>query len=339
MKKRILFTGCSFLLLVAAFAQPNKVNADKIIGIVGNKIVLKSDVDDRLLDMQRQGAEVPANGKCFVLQDLMGTKTLVLQAEKDSLPVTDEEVEGDIDLKIRQYIGQFGGKDELEKVAGKTVYQLKEDMRGPIKDQKLASAMRNKIVDGIRITPNEVRNYFLKIPTDSLPFYETEVEIGQLIAFPKASREAEEYCKEQLTEYKNAIESGKKDFKAAAAQYSDEPGAKERFGQMEINREQKDIDPTFMAKAFTLKEGQISNPFKSKFGYHIIQLVSRNGNDAVVRHIIKIPQVTAVELKQGFEKLDTVRAKLIAGTMDFGAAVNRYSDDENSKFPAAVKTN
>ena len=336
MKKRILFTGCSFLLLVAAFAQPNKVNADKIIGIVGNKIVLKSDVDDRLLDMQRQGAEVPANGKCFVLQDLMGTKTLVLQAEKDSLPVTDEEVEGDVDNRIRTYLNQFGGKDELEKVAGKTVYQLKEDMRGPIKDQKLATAMRNKIVDGIRITPNEVRNYFLKIPTDSLPFYETEVEIGQLIVFPKASRDAEEYCKEQLTEYKKAIESGKKDFKAAAAQYSDEPGAKERFGQMEINREQKDIDPTFMAKAFTLKEGQISNPFKSKFGYHIIQLVSRNGNDAVVRHIIKIPQVTAVELKEGFEKLDTVRAKLIAGTMDFGAAVNRYSDDENSKFTAGM---
>ena len=336
MKKRILITACSFLLLVAAFAQSNKINADKIIGIVGNKIVLKSDVDDRVLDMQRQGAEVPVNGKCFVLQDLMGTKTLVLQAEKDSLPVTDEEVEGDVDNRIRTYISQFGGKDELEKVAGKTVYQLKEDMRGPIKDQKLATAMRNKIVDGIRITPNEVRNYFLKIPTDSLPFYETEVEIGQLIVFPKASRDAEDYCKEQLTEYKKAIEGGKKDFKAAAAQYSDEPSAKERFGQMEINREQKDIDPTFMAKAFTLKEGQISNPFKSKFGYHIIQLVSRNGNDAVVRHIIKIPQVTAVELKEGFEKLDTVRAKLIAGTIDFGAAVNRYSDDENSKFTAGM---
>ena len=336
MKKQILTIACSFLILVTAFAQPNKINVDKIIGIVGNKIVLKSDVEDRLLDMQRQGAEVPANGKCFVLQDLMGTKTLVLQAEKDSLPVTDEEVEGDVDNKIRTYINQFGGKEELEKIAGKTVYQLKEDMRGPIKDQKLAMAMRNKIVDGIRITPNEVRNYFLKIPTDSLPFYETELEIGQLIVFPKASRDAEEYCKEQLNDYKKAIESGKKDFRQAAAQYSDEPGAKERFGQMEINREQKDIDPTFMAKAFTLKEGQISNPFKSKFGYHIIQLVSRNGNDAVVRHIIKIPQVTVVELKEGFEKLDTVRAKLIAGTIDFGSAVNRYADDENSKFTAGM---
>ena len=164
MKKQILTIACSFLILVTAFAQPNKINVDKIIGIVGNKIVLKSDVEDRLLDMQRQGAEVPANGKCFVLQDLMGTKTLVLQAEKDSLPVTDEEVEGDVDNKIRTYINQFGGKEELEKIAGKTVYQLKEDMRGPIKDQKLAMAMRNKIVDGIRITPNEVRNYFLKIP-------------------------------------------------------------------------------------------------------------------------------------------------------------------------------
>ena len=336
MKKRFLVLSAVLFAGIVAFAQPNKINADKIIGVVGNKIVLKSDVEDRLLDMQRQGAEVPATGKCYVLQDLMGTKTLVLQAEKDSLPVSDEDVESDVDNRIRQYLNQFGGKDELEKIAGKTVYQLKEDMRGPIKDQKLATAMRNKIVGDIRITPNEVRNYFLKIPTDSLTFYESEVEIGQLIVFPKASRDAEEYCKEQLTEYKTAIESGKKDFKAAAAQYSDEPGAKERFGQMEINRDQKDIDPTFMAKAFTLKEGQISNPFKSKFGYHIIQLVSRNGNDAVVRHIIKIPQVTNIELKEGFDKLDTVRAKLIAGTMDFGTAVNKYSDDENSKFTAGM---
>ena len=336
MKKRILLLSSLVFFCMIAFAQTNKVNADKIIGVVGNKIVLKSDVEDRLLDMQRQGAEIPANGKCFVLQDLMGTKTLVLQAEKDSLPVTDEDVESDVDNRIRTYINQFNGKDELEKVAGKSVYQLKEDMRGPIKDQKLAMAMRNKIVDEIRITPTEVKNYYLKIPTDSLPFYESEVEIGQLIVFPKASREAEEYCKEQLAGYKAAIESGKKDFKAAAAQYSDEPGAKERFGQMEINRDQKDIDPTFMAKAFTLKEGQISNPFKSKFGYHIIQLVSRNGNDAVVRHIIKIPQVTGIELKEGFDKLDTVRAKLIAGTVDFGGAVNRYSDDENSRFTAGM---
>ncbi len=334
--KKLFTLSISFCIALLSFAQPQKVTADKIIAVVGNKIVLRSDVEDRLADIQRQGGEVPANGKCFILQDMLGTKALVLQAEKDSLPVSDEDVEADVDNRIRSYLNQFGGTEGLQKVAGKTVYQLKEDMRGPIKDQKLALAMRNKIVGDIRITPNEVKNYFDKIAKDSLPFYETEVEIGQLIVFPKASREAEEYCKEQLNEYKTQIESGKKDFSKLCGEVSDEPGANERFGKMEINRNQKDIDPTFMAKAFTLKAGQISNPFKSKFGYHIIKQISRTGDDVLVQHIIKIPQVTKIELQQGFEKLDTVRAKLIAGTIDFGTAVNKYSDDESSKFTAGI---
>ncbi len=338
MKKRVLLVINFVAICVVSFAQPSKTNADKIIAVIGSKIVLKSDVDNRLLDMQRQGVEVPENGKCFVLQDYLGTKTLVLQAEKDSIPVSDEDIQNDIDNKIRQYINQFGGKDELEKIAGKTVYQLKEDFKESSKDQKLAGAMRNKIVGDIRITPFEVKKYFDKLVKDSLPFYETEVEIGEIIAFPRASREAEEYCKEQLAGFKAQIEAGKKTMnQLCKSGESDEPNSNERFGRMDINREQKDIDPTFMAKSFTLKDGQISNPFKSKFGYHIIQLINRNGNDATVQHIIKIPQVTAVELKQGFEKLDTVRAKLIAGTIDFGAAVSKYSDDEYSKFTAGIK--
>ncbi len=336
------FLSFSFLLTIctAAFAQPGtgvKVTADKIIAVVGNKVILKSDVEDRINDMQRQGQELPENAKCFVMQDLLGTKTLVLQAEKDSLPVTDEEVESDIDNRIRQYIDQFGGKDELEKVAGKTVYQLKDEFRDAIRDQKLAMAMRNKIVDGIHITPYEVKNYFNKIPTDSLPYYETEVEIGELIVYPKASREAEEYAKQQLLDIRQQIESGKIDFKSAVAKYSDEPGAKERFGQMEINRSQKNIDAAFMAKAFTLKQDAVSSPFRSKFGYHIIKQISRSGDDAVVMHIIKIPQVTKIEIAQGYDKLDSVRAKLIAGTIDFGKAVDLYSDDENSKFTAGMR--
>lgn len=336
MKKVFLFI--SFIPTgLMSFAQPNKVNADRIVGVIGNKIVLKTDIDERISDMVRQGTEIPENGKCMIMLDLMGTKALVLQAEKDSLPVSEEEVETDIDNRIRTYINQFGGKDELEKIAGKTVYQIKEDMREPIRDQKLAVAMRNKIVEGIHITPYEVKNYFNKIPTDSLPFYESEVEIGEIISFPKASRDAEEYAKQQVTEYKQMIESGKIDFKTAAARYSEEPGAKERFGMMELNRNQKDIDPAFMAKAFTIKEGQISNPFKTKFGWHILKVISRNGEDVQVMHIIRIPQVTAVELKQGFDRLDSVRAMLIAGTIDFGTAVDRYSDDESSKFTAGMK--
>jgi len=320
---------------VPVFAQPQKVLVDKIVGVVGNKIVLKSDIDNSLLDMQRQGMELPPDARCLTLEQSMGIKALVLQAEKDSIPVTDEEVETDIDNQIRYFISQYGSKDELERVAGKSVYQLKEDFKEGFRDRKLAAAMRNKIVEDVKITPNEVKAYFDKIPVDSLPLYESEVEVGQIVIHPKASREAELYCIEQLQDYKKQIENGKS-FAALAALYSEDPGSKDKGGQYEINRSQRDLDPTWLAKAFTLKEGQVSNPFKTRFGYHIIQLVSRAGDEAVVRHILKVPQVTQYESRESLEKLDTVRSKLIAGTLTFGEAVNRYSDDESSKFTAGM---
>jgi len=335
-KNKIAFLSLSLLIVTAVYSQPKKVIADKIIAVVGNKIILKSDIENTILDMQRQGIDVPADAKCMSLEQAMGIKALVLQAEKDSLPVTDEEIDAEIDNQIRYFISQYGSKEEVEKIAGKTLYQLKEDFKDGFRDRKLATAMRNKIIEGIKITPNEVRDYYNKIPTDSLPFYETEVEVGQIVCFPKASRDAEEYCIEQLNDYKKQIESGKKDFATMASIYTEDPGSKERGGMYEINRNQKDLDPVWMSKAFTLKEGQISNPFKTKFGYHIIQLVSRSGDDAVVRHILKIPQVTNVEMKSGYNKMDTVRSKLIAGVIDFGTAVSRYSDDESSKFTAGM---
>ncbi|HMJ45686.1 MAG TPA: peptidylprolyl isomerase, partial [Ferruginibacter sp.] len=326
----------SLFISAFAFAQPKKVLADKIVAVVGDKIILKSDIDNSILDMQRQQMEVPDNQKCLTLEQALGIKALVLQAEKDSLPVTDEEVETEIDNQIRGFINQYGSKEELEKIAGKSVYQLKEDFKEVFRDRKLASLMRNKIVEDVKITPNEVKNYFGKIPKDSLVFYETEVEVGQIVHYPKASRDAEEYAIEQLAEYKKQVETGGKEFKNLASLYSDDPGSKDRGGQYEINRTQKDLDPIWLSKAFTLKEGQITNPFKTKFGYHILQLVSRAGDDAVVRHILKIPQVTTIENKMGLQRLDSVRAKLIAGTIDFGSAVSRYSDDEGSKFSAGM---
>ena len=177
------------------------------------------------------------------------------------------------------------------------------------------------------------------MPKDSLMFYESELEIGQIVRYPKASREAEEYCVDQLKEFKLQLESGKKEMKTLAALYSDDPGSKDKAGQYDLNRNEKQWDPVFMAKAFSLKEGQITNPFKTKFGYHIIQMISRAGDDATVRHILKIPQVTKTELAEGILKLDTVRSKLIAGNLQFGEAVNKYSDDESSKFTGGRKQN
>jgi peptidyl-prolyl cis-trans isomerase SurA len=332
MKKFFSFLLIAILFTVAAIAQPQKVSADKIVAVVGNKIILKSDVDNSIIDMQRQGMEIPANGRCLVLEQTMGIKALVLQAEKDSIPINDEEIETTIDNRIRYFISQYGSKEELERIAGKTVYQLKEDFKEGIRDQKLAEAMRNKIVDEVRITPKEVKEYFDKIPKDSLPLYESELQIGQIVVYPKASREAEEYALEQLRNYKEQIDTKKKDFCTVATLYSEDPGSKDNCGKYDVNRNSKEMDGAWLSKAFSLKEGQISNPFKTRFGYHIIQMVSRAGDDAVVRHILKVPQVTQTEINAGAEKMDSVRSKLIAGTISFGEAVAKFSDEESAKY-------
>ncbi|NDE10409.1 MAG: peptidylprolyl isomerase [Chitinophagia bacterium] len=338
-KRFFLLLAINALMCMTAFAQAKKLVADKIIAVVGDKIILKSDIDNSIQDMERQGMEVPANARCLTLEQAMGIKALVLQAEKDSLPVTEEDVAADIDNQIRYFIGAYGSKEKLEEISGKTVYQLKEDFKEGFRDRKLAAAMRNKIVEGIRITPKEVNIFFDKLIKDSLMYYESELEIGQIVRFPKASRDAEEYCVDQLKEFKLQLESGKKEMKTLAALYSDDPGSKDKSGQYDLNRNEKQWDPVFMSKAFSLKEGQISSPFKSKFGYHIIQMVSRAGDDATVRHILKIPQVTKTELNEAILKLDTVRSKLIAGTLQFGEAVNKFSDDESSKFTGGRKQN
>lgn len=341
MKKYLLFFVVAFGFVsvsIAQNSQPKKIVADKIVAVVGDKVILKSDIDNSLIDMQRQNIAIPENGRCMILEQAMGIKALVLQAEKDSLPVTDEEVETIIDNRIRAFISQFGSKDELEKVAGKSIYQLKEDFREPIRDQELAKAMRNKVVENVRITPKEVNEYYNKIPKDSLYLYESEVEISQIISYPKASRDAEEYVIQQLRDFKEQIESGKKDFATLASIYTQDPGSKETGGQYDINRYSKELDPVWLGKAFTLKPGQVSNPFKTRFGWHIMQLVSRAGDDASVRHLLLVPQVTSFEIKEGIDKLDSVRANLISGTIDFGAAVAKYSDDDASKFTAGQLT-
>lgn len=328
----LLFSMLSF----AAKAQSARVLADKIIAIVGDKIVLKSDLVNYIDDMKRQGNDVPANAECLLLDKMMQDKALILQAEKDSLPIGDEEVEAELDQRVRYFIMQYGGKEAFEQIAGRTVYQVKEDFRKSIKEGRLAKSMRDKIVEYVKITPNEVKDYYEKIPKDSLPFYETELIIGQIVVHPKAGRELEKFVQDELLDYKKQVESGQKTFETMARLYSEDPGSKQIGGRFELNKADKSTDPDFKNAAFRLKEGQISPVIKSKFGYHIIQMVSRNGDDAVVRHILRIPQVLDEDIVEAKQKLDTVRSKLIAGTITFGEAVEKFSDDQNSKFTGGI---
>ena len=336
--KQYLVLAIFSLLSFASKAQSARVLADKIIAIVGDKIVLRSDLVNYIDDMKRQGNEIPANAECILLDKMMQDKALILQAEKDSLPIGDEEVEAELDQRVRYFIMQYGGKEAFEQIAGRTVYQVKEDFRKSIKEGRLAKSMRDKIVEYVKITPNEVKDYYEKIPKDSLPFYESELVIGQIVLHPKAGRELEKFVQDELLDYKKQVESGQKSFETMARLYSEDPGSKQIGGRFELNKTDKQTDPDFKNAAFRLKEGQISAVVKSKFGYHIIQMVSRNGDDAVVRHILRMPQVLEEDIVEAKQRLDTVRSKLIAGTITFGEAVDKYSDDQNSKFTGGIIT-
>lgn len=332
------------LLLLLAFAftlgvSAQKMIADKIIAQIGDKIILKSDIDNAIADYKRQGMDdqLPPNPECAFLQGQLIQKTLVIQAEKDSLFVEDDELEALLDNRIRYFIGQYGSQEVLEQIAGRSVYEIKEDLRQPFKEKTMAEKMQNKILENVKITPTEVKEYYDKIPKDSLLYYESELEVNELVLYPKANKDLEDYVASQLLDYKKQVESGQKKFDALAKLYSQDPGSKENGGQYSINRLDKSWDPTFIAAAFKLKEGQISPVIKSKFGLHIIQMISRAGDDAVVRHILLIPPVTDVEVKLGMEKLDSIRTKIVSGEMTFAAAVTKFSEDDNAKFNGGAK--
>jgi peptidyl-prolyl cis-trans isomerase SurA len=323
----------SFFTSPGLLAQGAKVVGDKILAVVGDRIILYSDIQNTIADAVRNGNQVPDNANCVLLEQALVSKVLMLQAQKDSLPLTDEEVEADLDNRIRRYINMYGSQEALEEIAGKSIYKIKEDARDVVKEQKLAEAMQRKIVENVHITPNEVKQFYDKIPKDSLPYFESELEICQIVFYPKANRDLEKFVMDELNNYKRQVEMKLATFEQLAQRYSEDPGSKDRGGQYQVNRNDKTWDPNFLSACFRLKnEGDMIGPVKSKFGYHLIQLVQRLGDDAIVRHILRMPPVTDAEIKQAMNKADTVRAKILAGTMSFAAAATRYTEDEQAKF-------
>ena len=338
--KRILAViVLSLGLITAVYGQPRKAVADKVIAVVGDRIILYSDIKNSIADIARQGGTMPPNAECMITEQAIVSKVLMLQAEKDSLPVTDDEVEAELDQRIRYYIRELGSQEVLEEYAGKSIYQIKEDARESVKERKLAEAMQQKVVSSVKITPNEVKAFFDKIPQDSLPFFESELEVGQIIIYPKASRDLEQYVVSEMNNYKKQIENKTATFEQLAKRYSEDPGSKDRGGQYQVNRNEKTWDPIFLSTSFRLKPGEISAPVKSKFGYHLIQMVERNGDDAIVRHILRIPPVTDAEINQAITKLDTVRSKITNGSLGFNEAALKYSDADETKFTGAFLLN
>ena len=329
------------LLLLTFFTSPlfaqDKLAADKIIAVVGkSRIILESDLDREMSQQQQQQeASLSDSMRCPLLQQMMMQKMLVEQADRDSLFVSPEEVEAAIDNQVRYFVKQYGSKERLEQISGKSVYQMKEDARDQYENRMRADKVQSSILNSVKVSPAQVRNFYSKIPVDSLPFFPATVEMGQIVIDPAVSPELDEYAREKLVGIRKQITDESKSFEALAGLYSDDPGSRDNGGDLGTLK-RTDVVPEFAAAAFRLQNGEISPIVKTKFGYHIIQMISRQGEAAHMRHILVRSERSSADFKAALDKLDSVRAQLIAGTIQFGAAVAKYSTTDDSKMTGGM---
>ena len=325
------------VLLLFGYGLFAQESADKIITIVGrNRIILQSDLARALMEAKQQDPNF--NDTCAVLLQMINGKMLMEQAERDSITVSDEDVEGQIDNRIRYFIQLYGSKEKLEQMSGKTVYQIKDEFKDNIKEQMIAEKMQNQIFENTKITPAEVADFYKKIPGDSLPFFPATVEVGQIVVAPPVNPELEEYAHAKLEDIRKKIVGGEITFENAATFNTDDPGSRDNGGRYDGVTRNGPWAQEFVAAAFKLQNGEISPIFKTKFGYHIIQMINRKGDEADLRHILIKPEVTSGDFKLAINKLDSIYTLLTTGKMGFSEAVGKFSTDEGAKRTGGMIT-
>jgi peptidyl-prolyl cis-trans isomerase SurA len=310
--------------------KPGKKLVDKVVGVVGDKIVMLSDIMEtrRMLAAQNEGELLPADMECVIFQQLLTDKLLLGQAERDSIELSDEEVEAQLDQRIGQIISWMGGDAQFIQYYGFSPLEMKEKMRGDMKDQMLQERMQEQVLGKVTVTPTEVREYFAKIPKDSLPYFNTEVEISHILIRPKPGQEQDRLAREKAEEIRKQLLAGA-DFCDLARRFSSD-GSKTNCGDLGW-AERGAYVQEFEAAAYRLKPNEFSSVVKSQFGYHIIQSIERLGNKIHVRHILVPVEVTYADEQAALARLDSARNAVLRGEMTFLDAVKRFSDDEQSR--------
>ncbi|MBM3913837.1 MAG: hypothetical protein FJ351_05265 [Sphingomonadales bacterium] len=310
--------------------------SEGILAQIADKIILQSELETEFrnsTDQERQeGRFNPDSGeafRCMLFEQMILGKMLQRQAELDSLVIAPEEVDNQLDRRIRHFAGMMGGQERLEEFYGKTMPEIREEFRPQIKDMLLSQKMRDKITADVQISPAEVKVYFAKIPYDSLPLVPAEVEIGQLVIKPKAGLENRTLAMDKIQGLRQRILQGES-FATLAILYSQDPGSAREGGQLGFFG-RGDMVPEFEAVAFRLKPGEVSSVVKTSFGYHIIQLIARRGERIQCRHILIKPPIGSREQSEARSLLDSVRGLLVAGKISFTDAVRKYSDDPETK--------
>ncbi|HHU47524.1 MAG TPA: peptidylprolyl isomerase [Bacteroidales bacterium] len=327
MKRLTLFIILTISTLII-FAQP--ISVDKIVTIVGKEIIMKSDIEKSYSDYASQYYVVDNEDeiKCNILEQKIIAKLMVHQALLDSVIITDQQVEDQLNARISYLLQQIGGDVRIiEEYYKKSIDQIKKDMRVLMREQMIIDEIERSLTENITITPTEIKNFFDKIPYDSLPTVEATYEFGHIVKIPPISEEEIAEIKERLLTFRERILRGEK-FSMLARLYSDDPGSASKGGELGFF-ERGTLYPEFEAAAFKLKSGEISNVVQTKAGYHIIQMIERKGDRINVAHILLQPKPSPDQQVASINYLDSIRSLIITQKLDFSDAAFKYSDDMN----------
>lgn len=315
------------------------VVVDKVLAVVGDNVVLLSDVEAQFQQLKQQDPEATygPNDRCQLFENILLDRLFLSQAQLDSVTTTPEEVEVELDRRIKYFISIFGSKDKLEEYYGKSVLELKDDFKDDIEKQLVTDKMKGKVFSGLKISPAEVKEYFERIPKDSVPYFNSELELGQIVMFPKVSAAEKKRALKKIQDLRTEILQGA-DFSVKAIQYSEDPGSYLDGGSLGyINR--GELVPEFEAVAYKLKEGELSEPVETPFGYHLIIVDEKRGDKLKARHILIKPKITSADLTIARERMDSIAHQLKVDSLSWRDAVNQFSDDEQSKAIGGLMTN
>ncbi len=329
--KKILnvIAGLIFTTLVLQAQAQNK-SLDKVAAVVGSAIILQSDIEMQYAQYRAQGNLENSDIKCYFLQQLLAQKLLSQQAAIDSITVSEGQVDDEVNRRMRVMTQRAGGEDRLEQFLNRSILQYKEEIRSDIKEQLIANKMQGKITENVNVTPLDVRRYFDAIPKDSLPSYGTEVEIGTLVTYPKLTKLEKEIFQDKLEALRLRIKAGE-DFSTLARIYSQDIGSAREGGELGFAYRNAYVKE-FAAMAFKLKVGELSPVFETQFGFHVLQVIEKRGEQVNVRHILIKIQPTPASLARIKVHIDSIYNSVVQKKIDFGKAVFTYSEDNETKY-------
>lgn len=328
MLKHISFIFAFFLTT----ALHSQALLDKIVATVGGEPVLLSEIEQQYAYLKEGKAKVQESARCEILENMIIQNLLLNQAKLDSLEATEQEIDLEVNSRIEDILRYMGNDEsQFEEYYGKTVSEVRNQMREPIQQQIMIRKMRQEIMSKISITPAEVKAYFNKIPKDSLPYLSSEVELAEIVYKPKVNPAQKKVAFDKITDIRSRITQGGEDFGKLAEKYSQDPGSARAGGDLGLVKRGTFV-PEFEAAAYNLEKDEVSPVIETEFGFHIIKLIERRGNNIRCRHILIKPEITAEDLAKAKTELDSIRNLIVHDSISFSAAVKKFSDNKEYSF-------